>query len=110
MLCVTKKEVIHLPNGKTISAGQMLEKFLFPSIMHHTPVRKLSGGEKRRLHLVLILMQNPNFLILDEPTNDLDIKTLSVLEDFLVDFPGCLLVVSHDRCFMNRVSDNLLIF
>ncbi len=105
-----EKEVIHLPNGKTISAGQMLEKFLFPSIMHHTPVRKLSGGEKRRLHLVLILMQNPNFLILDEPTNDLDIKTLSVLEDFLVDFPGCLLVVSHDRCFMNRVSDNLLIF
>jgi len=105
-----EKEVILLPNGKTISAGQMLEKFLFPSIMHHTPVKKLSGGEKRRLHLVLILMQNPNFLILDEPTNDLDIKTLSVLEDFLVDFPGCLLVVSHDRCFMNRVSDNLLIF
>jgi len=105
-----EKENILLPNGKSISAGQMLEKFLFPSAMHHTPVRKLSGGEKRRLHLVLILMQNPNFLILDEPTNDLDIKTLSVLEDFLVDFPGCLLVVSHDRCFMNRVAENLLLF
>lgn len=105
-----EKETIHLPNGKTISAGQMLEKFLFPSVMHHTPVHKLSGGEKRRLHLILILMQNPNFLIMDEPTNDLDIKTLSVLEDFLDNFPGCLLVVSHDRCFMNRVADNLLIF
>lgn len=105
-----EKETIFLPNGKSISAGQMLEKFLFPSIMHHTPVHKLSGGEKRRLHLVLILMQNPNFLILDEPTNDLDIKTLAVLEDFLVDFPGCLLVVSHDRIFMNRVTDTLLVF
>ena len=104
------KETIFLPNGKTISAGQMLEKFLFPSMMHHTPIRKLSGGEKRRLHLVLILMQNPNFLILDEPTNDLDIKTLSVLEDFLDDFPGCVLAVSHDRCFMNRIADSLLIF
>jgi ATP-binding cassette subfamily F protein uup len=105
-----EKETIYLPNGKTISAGQMLEKFLFPSMMHQTPVKKLSGGEKRRLHLVLILMQNPNFLILDEPTNDLDIKTLSVLEDFLIDFPGCLLVVSHDRCFMNKVADSLLVF
>ncbi|PLX68263.1 MAG: ABC transporter ATP-binding protein [Denitrovibrio sp.] len=105
-----EREHIILPNCKSISAGQMLEKFLFPSIMHHTPVHKLSGGEKRRLHLVLILMQNPNFLILDEPTNDLDIKTLSVLEDFLVDFPGCLLVVSHDRIFMNRVTDSLLVF
>ena len=104
------KEVLTLPNGKTISAGQVLEKFLFPSNMHHTPIRKLSGGEKRRLHLVLVLMQNPNFLILDEPTNDIDIKTLSVLEDFLDDFPGCILVVSHDRCFMNRVADNLLVF
>lgn len=105
-----EKETIHLPNGKTISAGQMLEKFLFPSGMQSTPVHKLSGGEKRRLHLVLILMQNPNFLILDEPTNDLDIKTLSVLEDFLEDFPGCLLVVSHDRCFMNRAAESLLVF
>ncbi|MGE4318588.1 MAG: ABC-F family ATP-binding cassette domain-containing protein [Deferribacterales bacterium] len=104
------KEVLILPNGKSISAGQVLEKFLFPSVMHHTPIRKLSGGEKRRLHLVLVLMNNPNFLILDEPTNDIDIKTLSVLEDFLDDFPGCILVVSHDRCFMNRVADNLLIF
>jgi len=105
-----EKENITLPNGKNISAGQMLEKFLFPGSMHHTPVKKLSGGEKRRLHLVLILMQNPNFLIMDEPTNDLDIKTLSVLEDFLADFNGCVLVVSHDRCFMNRVADNLLVF
>lgn len=105
-----EKETITLPNGKSLSAGQMLEKFLFPSAMHHTPVKKLSGGEKRRLHLVVLLMHNPNFLILDEPTNDLDIKTLSVLEDFLESFPGCLLVVSHDRCFMNRVTDSLLIF
>lgn len=105
-----EKEVLILPNGKSISAGQVLEKFLFPSRMHHTPVRMLSGGEKRRLHLVLILMHNPNFLVLDEPTNDLDIKTLSVLEDFLQDFPGCLVVVSHDRSFMNRVTDKLLIF
>lgn len=105
-----ESEVIMLPNGKSLSAGQMLEKFLFPSKTHHTPVKKLSGGEKRRLHLVLILMQNPNFLILDEPTNDLDIKTLSILEDFLVDFPGCLVVISHDRYFMDRVTEHLLIF
>jgi ATP-binding cassette subfamily F protein uup len=105
-----EKEVIYLPNGKFISPGQFLEMFLFPSRMHHTPVSKLSGGEKRRLHLILILMTNPNFLILDEPTNDLDIKTLSVLEDFLDNFKGCLIVVSHDRYFMNRVTEHLLIF
>lgn len=102
--------MIKLNNGKTISAGQMLEKFLFPSSMHYTPIGKLSGGEKRRLYLLNILLKNPNFLIFDEPTNDLDIKTLSILEDFLNEFPGCLIVVSHDRFFMDRVVDYLMIF
>lgn len=101
---------ITLNNGKTISAGQMLEKFLFPSNTHYTTIGKLSGGEKRRLFLLHILMKNPNFLIFDEPTNDLDIKTLSILEDFLNEFGGCLIVVSHDRYFMDRVVDYLLVF
>ncbi|MBC7474950.1 MAG: ABC-F family ATP-binding cassette domain-containing protein, partial [Candidatus Sericytochromatia bacterium] len=101
---------IKLNNGKTISASQMLETFLFPTAIHYTTVGKLSGGEKRRLFLLHVLMKNPNFLILDEPTNDLDIKTLSVLEDFLNDFPGCLIVVSHDRYFMDRVVDYLFVF
>nr|WP_278252198.1 ABC-F family ATP-binding cassette domain-containing protein [Deferrivibrio essentukiensis] len=105
-----EKEVIDTPDGKFISPGKFLEMFLFPSNMHHTPVSKLSGGEKRRLHLVLLLLKNPNFLILDEPTNDLDIKTLSVLEDYLDNFQGCLLVISHDRYFMDRVTDHLFIF
>lgn len=100
---------IKLNNGKTISAGQMLERFLFPSNMHYTPIGKLSGGEKRRLFLLHILMKNPNFLVFDEPTNDLDIKTLSILEDFLNEFGGCLIVVSHDRYFMDRVVDYLLV-
>lgn len=102
--------IIKLNNGKTITAGQMLERFLFPSNMHYTPIGKLSGGEKRRLYLLHILLKNPNFLIFDEPTNDLDIKTLSILEDFLSEFSGCLLVVSHDRFFMDRVVDYLLVF
>ncbi len=101
---------IKLNDGKTISTSQLLERFLFPSYMHYTLISKLSGGERRRLHLLHILMKNPNFLIFDEPTNDLDIKTLSVLEDFLNEFGGCLLVVSHDRYFMDRVVDYLLIF
>lgn len=102
--------MIKLNNGKVISVGQMLERFLFPSFMHYTPIGKLSGGEKRRLYLLKILLDNPNFLVFDEPTNDLDIKTLSILEDFLNEFAGCLIVVSHDRYFMDRVVDYLLIF
>lgn len=101
---------VKLADGKTISTGQMLERFMFPSGMHYTPISKLSGGEKRRLYLLHVLLQNPNFLIFDEPTNDLDIKTLSILEDFLNDFDGCLIVVSHDRYFMDRVTDYLFIF
>jgi ATP-binding cassette subfamily F protein uup len=112
MIDYIKQEAIYitLNNGKTISAGQMLERFLFPSNTHYTTIGKLSGGEKRRLFLLHILMKNPNFLVFDEPTNDLDIKTLSILEDFLNEFGGCLIVVSHDRYFMDRVVDYLLIF
>lgn len=102
-------DFIPLTKGKTISASQLLERFLFPQLSHYTYVSKLSGGEKRRLFLLTILMKNPNFLILDEPTNDLDIITLNVLEDFLLDFPGCLAVVSHDRHFMNKLVDHLLV-
>ncbi|MFW6253959.1 MAG: ABC-F family ATP-binding cassette domain-containing protein [Chitinivibrionales bacterium] len=102
-------EVVRMPDGSEITAGKLLERFLFPPAIHYTPVAKLSGGERRRLHLVRVLMSNPNFLVLDEPTNDLDIKTLSVLEDFLESFSGCLLVVSHDRYFMDRVVDFLFV-
>lgn len=102
-------DFIPLTKGKTISASQLLERFLFPQLSHYTYVSKLSGGEKRRLFLLTILMKNPNFFILDEPTNDLDIITLNVLEDFLLDFPGCLAVVSHDRHFMNKLVDHLLV-
>lgn len=100
---------IEISNGKTLTASQMMERFLFQPSVQHTPIEKLSGGEKRRLYLLYILMQNPNFLILDEPTNDFDIKTLSVLEDFLNEFKGCLLVVSHDRYFMDRIVDYLFL-
>ena len=106
----TAGEYILLEDGNRLSAGLMLERFQFPSKMQSSPIEKLSGGEKRRLYLVQILMYNPNFLILDEPTNDFDIKTLSILEEFLLDFPGCVLTVSHDRYFMDRVSNHLLIF
>jgi ATP-binding cassette subfamily F protein uup len=102
-------DFIPLLKGKTISAAQLLERFLFPSSTHYTYVSKLSGGEKRRLHLLTLLMKNPNFLILDEPTNDLDIVTLQVLEEFLLDFPGCLVLVSHDRHFMNKLVDHLFV-
>jgi ATP-binding cassette subfamily F protein uup len=99
-----------LSNGGTLSASQFLTLFLFPPEQQYTYISKLSGGEKRRLHLLSILFRNPNFLILDEPTNDLDLPTLGVLENFLTDYPGCLLVVSHDRYFMDRLVDHLFVF
>jgi len=99
-----------LANGATLSASQFLNLFLFPPEQQYTYISKLSGGEKRRLHLLTVLFRNPNFLILDEPTNDLDLPTLSVLENFLLDFQGCLLIVSHDRYFMDRLVDHLFVF
>jgi ATP-binding cassette subfamily F protein uup len=103
-------EYIPLTKGKIISASQLLERFLFDAKKQYDFVEKLSGGELKRLYLCTVLIQNPNFLILDEPTNDLDIVTLNVLESFLLDFPGCLLVVSHDRYFMDKIVDHLFIF
>jgi len=103
-------EYIPLTKGKIISAGQLLERFLFDRKKQHDYVEKLSGGELKRLYLCTVLIQNPNFLILDEPTNDLDIVTLNVLESFLLDYPGCLVVVSHDRYFMDKIVDNLFVF
>ncbi|MCH2224071.1 MAG: ABC-F family ATP-binding cassette domain-containing protein [Crocinitomicaceae bacterium] len=103
-------EYIPLEKGREMSAAQLLEKFLFSRDMHYNFVHKLSGGEKRRLKLLTVLMKNPNFLILDEPTNDLDIFSLSVLEDYLRGFQGCLLVVSHDRYFMDKMVDHLFAF
>ncbi|PWW30253.1 ATP-binding cassette subfamily F protein uup [Cytobacillus oceanisediminis] len=102
-------EVVETSDGKTISAAQMLERFLFPSFTHGTPIRKLSGGEKRRLYLLKILMSEPNVLLLDEPTNNLDTQTLTVLEDYLEDFPGVVITVSHDRYFLDKVADQLLV-
>jgi len=103
-------EYIPLTKGKIISAGQLLERFLFDRKKQHDYVEKLSGGELKRLYLCTVLIQNPNFLILDEPTNDLDIVTLNVLESFLLDYPGCLVVVSHDRYFMDKIVDHLFVF
>lgn len=103
-------EYIPLTKGKIISASQLLERFLFDAKKQYDFVEKLSGGELKRLYLCTVLIQNPNFLILDEPTNDLDIVTLTVLESFLLDYPGCLLVVSHDRYFMDKIVDHLFIF
>ncbi len=103
-------EYIPLKKGKKISAQQLLERFLFDRKKQYDYVEKLSGGEKKRLYLCTVLIQNPNFLILDEPTNDLDIITLNVLESFLLDFPGCLIVVSHDRYFMDKIVDHLFVF
>tara|TARA_R110002049_G_scaffold3795_5_gene27673 strand:+ start:151644 stop:153506 length:1863 start_codon:yes stop_codon:yes gene_type:complete len=101
---------IPLKKGRTISAQQLLERFLFSRKKQYDFVEKLSGGERKRLYLCTVLIQNPNFLILDEPTNDLDIVTLNVLESFLLDFPGCIIVVSHDRYFMDKVVDHLFVF
>jgi ATP-binding cassette subfamily F protein uup len=103
-------EYIPLTKGKIISASQLLERFLFDAKKQYDYVEKLSGGELKRLYLCTVLIQNPNFLILDEPTNDLDIVTLNVLENFLLDYPGCLLVVSHDRYFMDKIVDHLFVF
>ena len=103
-------EVIKLEDGSVITASQFLNLFLFPPAIQHSPVAKLSGGEKRRLQLLQVLIANPNFLILDEPTNDLDIMTLNVLEDYLHKFTGCLILVSHDRYFMDRLVDHLFVF
>lgn len=103
-------EFIPLKKGRKISAQQLLERFLFDRKKQYDYVEKLSGGERKRLYLCTVIIQNPNFLILDEPTNDLDIVTLNVLENFLLDFPGCLIVVSHDRYFMDKIVDHLFVF
>lgn len=103
-------ETIDLGGGRKLTAMQFLTHFLFPPQRQQDYIYKLSGGEQRRLHLCTVLMQNPNFLILDEPTNDLDIATLQVLEEYLIDFRGCVIVVSHDRYFMDKVVDHLLVF
>ena len=103
-------DVIIMSDSRKITASQLLEHFMFPSKMQYTYVSKLSGGEKRRLYLLTILMKNPNFLILDEPTNDLDLLTLNKLEEFLLDFKGCLILVSHDRYFMDKLTDHLFVF
>ena len=103
-------DYIDLGGGRHLTASQLLQHFLFTPDQQYNYVAKLSGGERRKLYLCTVLMQNPNFLVLDEPTNDLDITTLSILEEYLQDFPGCVIVVSHDRFFMDRVVDHLLVF
>src|SRR5690606_25246293 len=103
-------DFITLYKGNQISAQQLMERFLFSRKKQYDFVEKLSGGERKRLYLCTVLIQNPNFLILDEPTNDLDIVTLNVLESFLLDFPGCIIVVSHDRYFMDKIVDHLFVF
>jgi len=103
-------EIITVADGTSITASQFLNYFLFPPTRQHDYIYKLSGGEKRRLYLCSVLMQNPNFLILDEPTNDLDITTLQILEDYLLSFNGCVLIVSHDRFFLDTIADHLFIF
>ena len=100
-------DFIPLKGGAKLTAAQLLERFMFPRNMQHQYIKVLSGGERKRLHLLRILMANPNFLILDEPTNDLDIFTLAVLEEFLMDFQGCIIVVSHDRYFMDKIVEHV---
>jgi ABC transport system ATP-binding/permease protein len=106
----TMAESFPLASGGSLSAAQFLQLFLFEPDKQYTYISRLSGGERRRLHLLSILFRNPNFLILDEPTNDLDLPTLAVLENFLSEFPGCLVIVSHDRYFMDRLVDHLFVF
>ncbi|MFC3417008.1 ABC-F family ATP-binding cassette domain-containing protein [Algoriphagus hitonicola] len=103
-------EVVTLNKGQTITVGQFLNQFGFPPKQQFTPIGKMSGGERRRLQLLMVLIKNPNFLILDEPTNDLDLMTLNILEEFLDTFPGCLIIVSHDRYFMDRLVEHLFVF
>ena len=103
-------EYIDMGGGKHLSASQFLQHFMFTPEQQHNYVYKLSGGEKRKLYLCTVLMRNPNFLVLDEPTNDLDIQTLQILEEYLIDFPGCVIVISHDRYFTDKVVDHLLVF
>ena len=103
-------DYVELGGGKKLSASQLLQYFLFTPEQQYNYVYKLSGGERRKLYLCTVLMQNPNFLVLDKPTNDLDIVTLQILEEYLQDFPGCVIVVSHDRYFMDKVVDHLLVF
>lgn len=103
-------EYVDLGRGKHLTASQLLQHFLFTPEQQHNYVYKLSGGEKKKLYLCTVLMRSPNFLVLDEPTNDLDIKTLQILEEYLQDFPGCVIVVSHDRYFMDKIVDHLLVF
>ena len=103
-------DFIDYGGGKHITASQLLQHFLFTPEQQYDYVYKLSGGERRKLYLCTILMRNPNFLVLDEPTNDLDIPTLQVLEEYLQDFPGCVIIVSHDRYFMDKIVDHLLVF
>jgi ATP-binding cassette subfamily F protein uup len=103
-------EVIELGRGEQVTATQLCKRFLFDDKMQHTYVSKLSGGERRRLFLLTVLIKNPNFLVLDEPTNDLDIQTLNVLEDFLESYKGCLVIVTHDRYFMDKLVEHLFIF
>ncbi|WP_338038173.1 ABC-F family ATP-binding cassette domain-containing protein [Neosynechococcus sphagnicola] len=103
-------ELVKIADGSIITASQMLERFLFPANQQYAPIHKLSGGEKRRLFLLRVLMSAPNVLILDEPTNDLDVQTLGVLEEYLEDFNGCVIVVSHDRYFLDRTIDTIFAF
>ncbi len=103
-------EVVTLSNGTKLGVSQFLNYFLFPPDVQYSYVYKLSGGEKRRLYLMTILMRNPNFLILDEPTNDLDILTLNVLEEYILNFKGCVIIVSHDRYFMDKLANHLFVF